>query len=577
MADPLIIVGTAGAVTGLVEALGRIIEAVSALRSQWKDANLIALAFETQLVAMRAALAKIEQWASIASEPHHQLVIDLGRCVSCCRLLVDKLDVEVARFTNLGGALNTSDKLQLIFKSKGLQHVQKSIEIQTTALTLLLTACNSNTLAEQSALLQRPSPRKTFKKMEADAASIIVLRDVDSILSGYTATSINSSKRSLVFEFDQDLLTSRIYQKWIRGSVRGSLLKQQGTTQTRPPGPALKLLSDRALRYSCGYYSCPFLITGTETPPTMDMLKRMKAKFPRIYTKRDEVRNRALVLSAVIASARSVARALLKLFDVELGIQHGIEYTDLLFLENFGSGSTQGLTFDSRFPNAVESLRKCNCFQRLEDAQVEAPEDVYPCIESAEYLFLEVRRIWRPDYIPNDLDIFRCGSKPKWAGQTALQIRITLDKHFLTIYDIPFEVFDMNYPPNPIIFVVDLDHYDRPNVAKALDFLRDDAARRSNFWRHGKEVMIVLYNSILFRSKLAAVPLSKTFPDYTGGSDVDQAFAYLLETFSAFGGPYYTCKFDPTNPTGDEEVLLHIKFFISEAINKKILRDSGFL
>ncbi|KAK3370752.1 hypothetical protein B0T24DRAFT_299173 [Lasiosphaeria ovina] len=56
--------------------LGRVIEAVSALRSQWKDANLTALAFETQLVAMRAALAKIEQWASIANEPHHQDALD---------------------------------------------------------------------------------------------------------------------------------------------------------------------------------------------------------------------------------------------------------------------------------------------------------------------------------------------------------------------------------------------------------------------------------------------------------------------------------------------------------------------
>jgi len=34
------------------------------------------------------------------------------------------------------------NKLKLVFNAKGLQDVQKMIEAQTTALTLLLTACN---------------------------------------------------------------------------------------------------------------------------------------------------------------------------------------------------------------------------------------------------------------------------------------------------------------------------------------------------------------------------------------------------------------------------------------------------
>lgn len=56
---------------------------------------------------------------------------------------------------------------------------------------------------------------------------MMVLRDADSIKSKWTGTSITSSRRSLVFDFDRELLVSGIYQRWIRGSVKRSLRKQQ--------------------------------------------------------------------------------------------------------------------------------------------------------------------------------------------------------------------------------------------------------------------------------------------------------------------------------------------------------------
>ena len=62
--------------------------------------------------------------------------------------------------------------------------------------------------------------------MEDDTASLYVHRDNDSLFT-QTATSINSSKRSLVFDFDKDLFISRIYERWIRGSVKKSLRDQQ--------------------------------------------------------------------------------------------------------------------------------------------------------------------------------------------------------------------------------------------------------------------------------------------------------------------------------------------------------------
>lgn len=79
---------------------------------------------------------------------------------------------------------------------------------------------------EQKLLLERPQTRRVFKRMEDDTASLYVHRDIDSLFT-QTVTSVNSSKRSLVFDFDKDLFISRIYERWIRGSIKKSLRDQQ--------------------------------------------------------------------------------------------------------------------------------------------------------------------------------------------------------------------------------------------------------------------------------------------------------------------------------------------------------------
>jgi guanine nucleotide-binding protein G(i) subunit alpha len=89
-------------------------------------------------------------------------------------------------------------------------------------LALISTNWIRKTLLEQKALLEKLQTRKVFKKMEGGSASMIVHRDANSLPGCYTSAPINSSKRSLVFEFDRELFASRIYERWIRGSVKKS-------------------------------------------------------------------------------------------------------------------------------------------------------------------------------------------------------------------------------------------------------------------------------------------------------------------------------------------------------------------
>ncbi|KAK3385320.1 hypothetical protein B0H63DRAFT_181559 [Podospora didyma] len=320
MADPLTVVGTVGALTGLIGVLGKTIQTFSKFRSQWKDAELTVLTLETQLIAMRAALSKIEQWANTTNDSlHHQLVMDLDQCVACCRLLVGKLDAEISTLVAPGKTQATMSKLKLIFSSKGLQDVQKMIESQTTALTLLLTACNSNTLAEQQIVLQQTKSRKVFKKMENDIASIVVLRDIESILSCYTDCSMRSSLRSLIFDFDSELFKTRIYRMWMRGSVKSAFLKQQGLAHNECPGydleekaRARKIEKDIRQDLRDMSRTASFLLFGARKASTMAFLDAMKEGYRNtsIYPTKYRVRHRTRICSRLAHNARLLTQVL---------------------------------------------------------------------------------------------------------------------------------------------------------------------------------------------------------------------------------------------------------------------------
>jgi hypothetical protein len=75
-------------------------------------------------------------------EPHHQLVMDLEASVTYCRMLVRRIDTEVEDLQrNIRIGLDAQNKIKLLLKNEALEELQKIIDRQTSALTLL-TICN---------------------------------------------------------------------------------------------------------------------------------------------------------------------------------------------------------------------------------------------------------------------------------------------------------------------------------------------------------------------------------------------------------------------------------------------------
>lgn len=102
-----------------------------------------------------------------------------------------------------------------------------------------LTRLNSNTLFEQQQHLETTKTRKVLKRAQADSVSLCAQRDTASFASKMTD---NLSKISRVFEFDQKVFSTRVYERAFRGSVKQALRKQQALP-----------LSGRHPRHDCIY------------------------------------------------------------------------------------------------------------------------------------------------------------------------------------------------------------------------------------------------------------------------------------------------------------------------------------
>lgn len=144
MADPLTIIGAAASVSSIVDLLGKTVSTLRALHSRWKEADFTFISLIAQLIALKAALSKLQEWMDTdVDEPHHQLVMDLEASVTCCRMLVRRIDTEVEDLRQKSGTeLDVQSKIRLLIKNGTLEELQKMVDRQTSALTLLLTISN---------------------------------------------------------------------------------------------------------------------------------------------------------------------------------------------------------------------------------------------------------------------------------------------------------------------------------------------------------------------------------------------------------------------------------------------------
>ncbi|KAH8710057.1 hypothetical protein GQ44DRAFT_776823 [Phaeosphaeriaceae sp. PMI808] len=234
MAEALAGIGCVGAICNLIECISKIISTIADLTHKWLEAELHILSLTSQLTALRAATTKIQEWmCRDLQDIHHQLAMDLDISVKCCRLLIIRVESFFSDLASLAEKpLDFSNRFKVVFGSTGPESIQKLIERQTSALTLLLTACNCNTVSEQQRHLRSNRSRKVLNRAHADSVSLCVQRDTASFASKMTD---NLSKISRIFDFDPKIFSTRVYERAFRGSIMQALKQQQ--LFSPPPTP----------------------------------------------------------------------------------------------------------------------------------------------------------------------------------------------------------------------------------------------------------------------------------------------------------------------------------------------------
>ncbi|KAH7073815.1 hypothetical protein BKA63DRAFT_604128 [Paraphoma chrysanthemicola] len=230
MAEVLAVVGAIGAIANIIDATSKVISILSGIKARWKDADITMLSLASQLFAFRAALRKIQVWVDRERmQPHHQLIMDLDETLAFCEILIGRIEAIFEDWEQLlDKPAAAMTRWKVTFGEKGVDNVLVLVERQTSALTLLLTACNCETLAEQRQLLERPRSRTVLQRVKDDSASLLVHRDSASFT---TQSSDNLSRLSLVFTFDQEIFSSGVYHRVFRGTLKKGLRRWQHAQQ----------------------------------------------------------------------------------------------------------------------------------------------------------------------------------------------------------------------------------------------------------------------------------------------------------------------------------------------------------
>ncbi|OBT50402.1 hypothetical protein VE04_09602 [Pseudogymnoascus sp. 24MN13] len=533
MVDPLTIIGAAASVASIVDLLGKTVNTLHTLHSRWKEADFTIINLTAQLIALKAALSRLEEWMDTdVDEPHHQLVMDLDASVTCCRMLVRRIDSEVEDLQQKSGTgLDAQSKIKLLMKNGTLEDLQKMVDRQTGALTLLLTVCNCKAIGEQKMVLEKSSTRRVIKRVKDDASSLYVQRDSMSI---YSRCTDNLSKISKMFEFDRELFVSKVYEKALRGSLKDTvenIRQQRSDVRVSREERDRDMIIERELKEHALKMSREARVVLLGEHDCMQVfIKNMKIKHADGFTDDDRRMYKEVVMKHMMRVMEGMvliqkngdtdlddtAKMQAKLISQEIeAIQAGDEITIQ------GAGAVQGLWKDI--------LKRDLKYQ-----------EYIP--DSSPYFIEEIQRIAQKDYLPTDADILKLGGvTPDKSG---------VQEYRLTIGQLSLRMFDANSQRSgrakwihqfetciSIIFFVDMSQYDEhppgePNQNKLIESLLLFDSVVNSHWFYRASFILLLCNVGRFREKLQTKPLVNYFPDYRGGSDFNKSAKYILWRFN---------------------------------------------
>ncbi|KAF2154250.1 guanine nucleotide binding protein, alpha subunit [Myriangium duriaei CBS 260.36] len=320
---------------------------------------------------------------------------------------------------------------------------------------------------------------------------------------------------------------------------------------------------------------CKILLLGSGESGKSTIVKQMKIIHQNGYTHEELALYKHTVYKNLIDCAKALISAMQQ-FDIEPEKLGNKECA--AFVTEYQLDPDPNAQIDARVAEAVASVWADPAMPKVFDHSTE-----FYLMDSAPYFFDEVKRICAPGYIPTEQDVLRARTKTTGIYETRFQ----MGQLSIHMFDVGGQRSERKKwihcfeNVTSIIFCVALSEYDQV-LLEASDqnrmmeslVLFDSVVNSRWFMR--TSIILFLNKVDLFRQKLGKSPLSKYFPDYSGGDDVNRAAKYLLWRFNQVNRAHLNLYPHLTQATDTSNIRL-VFAAVKETILQNALKDSGIL
>lgn len=320
---------------------------------------------------------------------------------------------------------------------------------------------------------------------------------------------------------------------------------------------------------------CKILLLGSGESGKSTIVKQMKIIHQNGYNKDELLLYRLTVIKNLVDSAQAIVLALRK-FKMEPEMPENRENVDAIL--QYRVDADPGATLDQAMARKVDSLWK----DPIIPAIMERSSEFY-LMDSAAYFFDNVNRIGQSDYVPNEMDVLRARSKTTGISET----RFNMGQLSIHLFDVGGQRSERKKwihcfeAVTSIIFCVALSEYDQVlleesgqnRMAESLVLFESVVNSR---WFLRTSVILFLNKIDIFKQKIPKQPLSKYFPEYSGGPDINKAAKYILWRFTQTNRARLSIYPHLTQATDTSNIRL-VFAAVKETILTNALKDSGIL
>jgi len=313
------------------------------------------------------------------------------------------------------------------------------------------------------------------------------------------------------------------------------------------------------------------LLLGAGESGKSTIAKQMKILHKQGFSTEEKASHKSIIFNNIVGSMRVLINAASEL-NVQIAPENKKAVESIVAVEEYFTGD---LT-----PEIAAAVASLWADPGIKEVFARSAE--FQLNDSAKYYFDNVERIAKPDYVPDDQDILR--SRAKTTG--IIEIEFDIEKFHFRVVDVGGQRSERKKwmhcfeDVTAVIFCVAMSEYD-------LKLYEDDSTNRmqeslklfkevcQNKWFIDASIILFLNKKDLFEDKLKRVDLSVCFPEYSGGSDLAKASAYIEEQFRAQNQnagkqiyPHVTCATDTSN-------IQHVFDSVKDTVIQNAINHSG--